>query len=145
MSRPIMLSLNPQWFEKIMTGEKTREVRKRVPMQKGPYKVYLYCTKAGETIYRAGVKGKIKPYLMNGTVCGEFTCVTTIDYTPPWSGHVLGTCLTAPELYAYAAGAEKLSYMVIEDPVLYDKPKSLADFGLKYAPQSWQYLEEEEE
>lgn len=144
MSRPILLSLNPKWFELIMTGRKTIEVRKRAPLQTHPYKVYLYCTKAGEVIYRAGVKGKFKPYQMNGTVCGEFTCVSTTEYSPPWRDHELGTCLTAPELYKYAAGANKLCYMKIENPILYDKPKQLADFGITWAPQSWCYLEDEE-
>ena len=142
--RAIMLSLNPKWFEPIMNGKKTFEVRKRAPLQEHPYKVYLYCTMNGGPIYRAGIKGKIKPYLMNGTVCGEFTCVSTTDRNPPWKDNIGGTCLTAPEMYVYAGKAEKLSFMAIKDPIIYDKPKHLSDFGIKYAPQSWCYLKEEE-
>lgn len=88
MNKSIMLSLNPKWFESIMSGQKTREVRKRAPLQRHPYKVYLYCTKNGNDIYRCGVKGKFKPFL-------------------------------------------------------YEKPKNLADFGIKRAPQSWCYLKGE--
>lgn len=143
MNKSIMLSLNPKWFELIMSGQKTREVRKRAPLQRHPYKVYLYCTKNGNDVYRCGVKGKFKPYLMNGSVCGEFTCVSTTEYSEPWRDKAFGTCLTAPEMYKYAAGAKKLSFMAIENPILYEKPKNLADFGIKRAPQSWCYLKGE--
>ena len=139
--RDVLLSLNPQWFEPIMDGRKTFEVRKRAPLQKHPYKVYLYCTKSGETIYRAGNKGKVKPYLMNGTVCGEFTCVSTTEYNPPWHGKTAGTCLTERELWDYMGGFYgKLYFMKIKDPIIYDKPKTLEDFGLKWVPQSWCYI-----
>lgn len=146
MIKDVMLSLNPQWIKPIMTGRKTFEVRKRAPLQRHPYKVYLYCTKGGEELWLAGIldldTGKVKreSALLNGTVCGEFTCVNTTEYTPPWIKAPIGTCLTAKELYAYQGTATKLCFMRIENPVLYDKPKSLEDFGLHRAPQSWQYI-----
>lgn len=144
MSRDVLLSLNPQWFEPIMDGRKTFEVRKRAPLQKHPYKVYLYCTKSGETIYRAGIKGKVKPYLMNGTVCGEFTCVSTTEYGPSLKDVPNGSYLTMKRLYNYLGGGEKLCFMKIKDPIIYDKPKSLEDFGIKWVPQSWCYVERKE-
>ena len=141
MSRDVLLSLNPQWFNPIMDGRKTIEVRKRAPLQKHPYKVYLYCTKSGETIYRAGIKGKVKPYLMNGTVCGEFTCVSTTEYGPSLCGIPGGTYLTVKQLYEYMGSGKKLCFMSIRDPVLYDRPLTLEDFGLKRPPMSWCYTE----
>ena len=137
------MSLNPQWFMPIMSGLKRREVLKRAPLNRHPYKVYLYCTKGGEPVFRNGIIGTdVRPYLMNGTVCGEFTCVSTVEYGPPWRDKVFGTCLSAPQLYQYAAGAEKLCFMAIENPILYEKPKTLEDFGLTRAPMSWCYLKE---
>ena len=144
MSRPILMSLNPQWFHLIAAGMKTFEVRKRAPMQKHPYKVYLYCTKHGEDAYRAGVIGKFESYKMNGTVCGEFTCAFTVQQTPPWSLNTFGTCLTARQLCDYAGGAEYLYYMAISNFQLYEKPKRLEDFGMKIPPVSWQYIDEED-
>lgn len=142
MSRDVLMSLNPEWFEPIMDGRKTIEVRKRAPLQKHPYKVYLYCTKGGEDVYRAGIIGRdIKPYKMNETVCGEFTCVSTTEYGPSLSRIPGGTYLTMKQLYKYMGASRKLCFMAIKDPVLYDTPLSLENFGLTRAPQSWCYVE----
>lgn len=147
MSRDVLLSLNPEWFKPIMDGRKTIEVRKRAPLQKHPYKVYLYCTKGGEDIYRAGIIGRdIRPYKMNGTVCGEFTCISTTEHNPQWHEKTAGTCLTERELWDYMGGFYgKLCFMEIQDPILYDTPLNLEDFGLIRAPQSWCYVERKED
>ena len=147
MSRDVLLSLNPQWFEPIMDGRKTIEVRKRAPLQKHPYKVYLYCTKGGENLYLSkfkqnGAYGSHEICKLNGTVCGEFTCVSTTEYNPPWHGKTAGTCITERELWDYMDRFYgKLCFMAIKDPILYDVPLTLEDFGLTRAPQSWQYVE----
>lgn len=140
MSKDVLMSINPKWVKKIVTGLKTIEVRKRAPLQEHPYKVYVYCTKSGEPLWRAGIIGKIEPYVMNGTVCGEFTCVSTTEYEPSLRNIPGGTCLTPKELYEYMGAGEKLCFMAIKDPILYDEPKSLEDFGLKRPPQSWCYV-----
>jgi len=140
--RSVILSLRPEWVQKIVSGEKTREVRKRAPLTKHPYKVYIYCTKGGVEAWSWVKDMHRKPYKMNGAVCGEFTCVSTTEYTPPWTNNLLGTCLTAEELKRYAGNTKSLSYMAIENVVIYDKPKKLEDFGLNRAPQSWCYVKE---
>ena len=43
--KAVMLSLRPQWCEKIFNGEKTIEVRKSRPFLDMPFKVLIYCTK----------------------------------------------------------------------------------------------------
>lgn len=40
----IMISIQPQWVEKILNGEKTIEIRKTMPKSELPVKVYIYCT-----------------------------------------------------------------------------------------------------
>ena len=142
--KPILMSLNPQWFSPIATGRKWFEVRKHAPMQKHPYKVYLYCTKGGEAAWLAGIRGQREPYLMNGTVCGEFTCVETREMHGPWQFHTIGTGLSEAQLINYAAGDDTLYYMMIQDMTLYNEPKKLEDFGMSRAPMSWQYLPEKE-
>jgi len=136
------MSIRPEWVKLILTGYKTKEVRKRAPLIRHPYKVYIYCTKGGDPIHRVGKNGK--PYLMNGTVCGEFICTSTVEDTPPWRASPGGTFLTARQLYEYGKDAQKLCFMTINDPVLYEEPKYLKDFGQKTAPQSWRYIEVEE-
>ena len=43
--KQIMISIKPQWVEKIFNGEKTLEIRKTMPKCELPCKVYIYCTK----------------------------------------------------------------------------------------------------
>lgn len=102
MDKPkILISIHPQWCEKIFNGEKTIEVRKSRPKIDTPFKVYIYCTKPkifGELIMCksdensklfgygkvVGInKGFKKPEdeLLLGKVIGEFICdkVDTYD------------------------------------------------------------------
>ncbi len=43
--KAIMLSVRPEWVEKILNKEKTIEIRKSKPSCELPVKVYIYCTK----------------------------------------------------------------------------------------------------
>ena len=47
MSKAVLISIRPQWCEKIASGEKTIEVRKTRPKLKTPFKCYIYCTLQG--------------------------------------------------------------------------------------------------
>lgn len=141
MSKDIILSLHPKWFKPIMDGRKFFEVRKRAPLQKGPFKVYLYCTK-GEEAWLDEIVEKRESYRLNGTICGEFTCYYIVDRRPPFYSSNVGTCLEARELYKYMSGSDHLCFLRIIDPIMYDKPKSLEDFGLTRPPQSWCYVKD---
>lgn len=39
-----MLSIRPEWCQKIISGEKTIEIRKTRPKLETPFKCYIYCT-----------------------------------------------------------------------------------------------------
>lgn len=41
MSKSVMLSIRPKWCEKIISGEKTVEVRKTRPKLETPFKCYI--------------------------------------------------------------------------------------------------------
>lgn len=43
--KAVMLSLRPQWCEKIFNGSKSIEVRKSRPSMPTPFTVYVYQTK----------------------------------------------------------------------------------------------------
>ena len=45
ITKKILISIQPQWVEKILNGEKTIEIRKTMPKCELPVKVYIYCTK----------------------------------------------------------------------------------------------------
>lgn len=44
MKRAILMSIQPQWLEKILNREKLIEIRKTMPKCELPIDVYLYCT-----------------------------------------------------------------------------------------------------
>lgn len=115
--KSILLSINPKWAEKILSGEKTIEVRKTAPIT--PCKVYLYATKP---ICR---------------VVGEFVCGGVTDCFD-------GSCLTQDELDEYGGG-KALYGWTVKDAARYYKPLELENFikengaTVTYPPQSWMY------
>lgn len=92
MSKAVMLSIRPKWCEKIVSGEKTIEVRKTRPKMNTPFKGYIYCTveMAGyDALWVSDAPTREKYSFMavpaylenpkgvnkgNGKVIGEFTC-----------------------------------------------------------------------
>ena len=56
--KAIMISIQPQWVEKILNGEKTIEIRKTKPSCELPCKVYIYCTMGKNTITYIERKGE---------------------------------------------------------------------------------------
>ena len=95
MSKAVMISIRPNWCEKICRGEKTIEIRKTRPKLETPFKCYIYCTKAKERLIgilkdgdeNYGETYHGKPVFIKtdeGSVCdmwgkrqkviGEFTC-----------------------------------------------------------------------
>lgn len=154
MAKSVLISIRPEWVEKILAGEKTLEVRKTRPNMGTPFKCYIYCTNSGVA---RGMWGK------HGKVVGEFTCNKVTNVTNLFSNSqfwlneddVLQTCLSATEIRKYANGANGLYGWHISYLVGYDKPKELCEFKglrktkfgympveIKRPPQSWCYVEE---
>lgn len=90
--KAVILSLRPQWCEKIFNGEKTIEIRKSCPSIPTPFKVYVYQTK---------IKFKVKNWQENfqsivftpnggveegsGKVIGSFVCDRIDEFDSEWS------------------------------------------------------------
>lgn len=164
MTKSILISIHPQWIVKIARGEKTIEVRKSRPKLGPPFKCYIYCTKAQNPVLVALQNLEDSPYVMtcgtgtrrypvedaswarllNGTVCGEFTCDHIYQYTTMAIKD--GTdicdedmerlsCLTHRELVDYEASSMKgeglwyfgLYGWHIADLKIYDEPKELSE------------------
>ena len=49
--KSILISVRPEWVEKILNGDKTIEIRKSAPKCDLPVEVYIYCTKGGDILY----------------------------------------------------------------------------------------------
>lgn len=45
MRKAVLISIRPEWCQKIASGEKTIEVRKNRPKLAPPFKCYIYCTR----------------------------------------------------------------------------------------------------
>lgn len=138
MSKAVLISIRPEWCEKIINGRKTIEVRKTRPKMNPPFKCYIY--KCG-----------------NGKVIGEFLCDQIIEDRT--YGHneefYRAACMSAYDAAAYAMQSPMYGWH-ISDLRVYDHPRDLWEFtGLRQTrfgwepvpitrpPQSWRYVEEE--
>ena len=87
MSKAVLISIRPQWCQKIAFGEKTIEVRKTKPKLETPFKCYIYCTRDKHLAFMQNQTGTnliacmdvdaaipVGGAIGNGKVIGEFTC-----------------------------------------------------------------------
>ena len=135
--KAVMLSLRPQWADKIFNGIKTIEVRKSRPSLDMPFRVYVYQTKhkGGKEI----VSEVFNSVYGGGKVIGEFVCdkiekidiqaqiTTTLSERWTFNGIAKQACLTAEQLEEYLNGGMGYGWHITE-PKLYDKPKELGEF-----------------
>lgn len=75
--KAIMISIQPQYVEKILNGEKTIEIRKTMPKCELPCKVYIYCTMGKNTIVYVERKGEEDWY---GNIAKNTMIVTRPKY-----------------------------------------------------------------
>lgn len=130
--KSVLISIRPQWVEKIVRGEKTVEVRKTAPKEV-PFKDYIYCS-YGDMKTNYYLKGR-------GKVIGEFICDKVDEYTfSHYKAEYRVThdeqksmCLNQPELIRYGKGKTLYGWH-ISDLKIYDKPKELSEF---YRPCSY--------
>ena len=152
--KSVLISIRPEWCQKIMAGRKTIEVRRTRPKMNPPFKCYIY--KCG-----------------NGKVVGEFLCDQIIEDRT--YGHneefYRAACMSAYDAAAYAMQSPMYGWH-ISNLKIYDTPKELIEFhtwkkckscnksgyestaciydenciipaAITKAPQSWCYVEEE--
>ena len=156
--KSVLISIKPEWVEKILDGSKTIEIRKSMPKCKLPCKVYIYETKdkvlVGDhfervnTIYfggKATYRIKKDYYYGQGKVVAEFTLnkIDIIDIYDPtiWlDGQQFDInefenkcCLTADNLMEYIGYGSEEKYSrgyawYIDNLIVYDEPKWLNEF-----------------
>lgn len=106
-----LISIRPRWCQKIISGEKTIEVRKTRPRLNPPLKCYIYQT------------GK-------GGVIGEFICHEFIEINGTeriTSDIARGTCLAPAEIHQYLGAASGYGWR-ISNLKIYNTPRGLEDF-----------------
>lgn len=167
MSKAVMLSIRPKWVEKIVSGEKTIEVRKTRPKLDTPFKCYIYCTlpKYPHEDFIA-TDYPMPQFYGGGKVIGEFICDRCCGIVCVGFDVVNAAKLTREDLEAYLAGGEGYGWH-ISDLRIYDPPRELSEFqratdpcdschaeytwectdckkwggNIKRPPQSWCYVE----
>ena len=159
MSKAVLISIRPEWCEKIINGRKTIEVRKTRPKKMNPpFKCYIYrsvqggvigefvCDDIFERIVQVGMSRETPKYCL---------CDWNMDCTP-LDGILSDACLTLDELETYLYGGVGYGWH-ISNLKIYDHPRDLWEFAalqretefgwepvqITRPPQSWRYVEEE--
>lgn len=158
--KAIIISIRPEWCEKILNGEKTIELRKTLPNCKYPIDVYIYCTKSDKwhLDWEYGWKSigwvcwicwnkKTHHYQKyqerySGKVIAKFTLPygLLLDRYDAWVITEKAK-VSKEEFFEYKGTKKEIYGWKIENPIVFKKPKELSEFGLKRPPQSWQYIE----
>lgn len=125
--RAVLMSMKPQWWEKILAGEKLLEIRKSAPKggagEPEPWPLLVL-------VYVSGT----------GAVQGQFSCEGWVKTNYLQFLERL-SCVPLEDLEKYAGGpGKKLCGWVIKSAEKFDTPSPLAEFGLDRPPMSWQLL-----
>ena len=153
MAKAVLISIHPEWVDKILTGTKALEARRTRPNLGTPFKCYVYCTKGRKPWALDGFPG----IRQDGNVVAEFTCdridCADIPY-PAYMGELArhwtdDSCCTYWQLHRYFYH-DNAYFWHISNLKIYGKPLDLAAFqkygdnAIKRPPQSWCYVEEKE-
>lgn len=164
----VMLSIRPEWCEKILSGRKTTELRKTKPKLELPFKCYIYCTYGlglieyhdscyPNTLLTQKVDSvHIWGNCCNGKVIGEFICDAMLSHCEMGDADLAEqmSCVKREKIREYAGDKEVFGWHISELKI-YDKPLELRNFKvqqsneiwsftkrLEKAPQSWCYVME---
>lgn len=155
--KSVLISIRPQWVEKIANGEKTIEVRKSAPKEV-PFKCYIYESRNGghrckrcnekDSCYSYAPKN-VGCYNGSGKVIGEFICDKVDEYnfhngltefnSMGLPSRIYGSylifaddyksmCLSYDEVKNYGKGKTLYGWH-ISDLKIYDRPKELSEFN----------------
>lgn len=154
MAKAVLISIRPEWVEKIANEWKTIEVRKTKPSLETPFKCYIYCTNTrpflvwGDVFrgdwftefthlsgYGRAEADKIWD-VFNGHVVGEFVCDKIDTINPEMDPYgiydvdddfVAQTRLVNGALWDYGKGATLYGWHIV-DLRIYDQLRELTEF-----------------
>lgn len=119
----ILLSIKPEYVDRIFNGSKKYEFRKHLPQVKVD-KLVVYST---DPVQR--VVGEVE-------VLGSLT----MKPTPLWEATKQLAGISRAKYRAYFKGCAAASAFQLGQTWLYETPKTLEEIGVKSAPQSFIYL-----
>lgn len=126
--KAVLMSMKPEWWEKILAGEKDLEIRKTAPTggagEPEPWPLLVL-------VYVSGT----------GAVQGQFYCHGYIK-TNLLAGIHQRACLPLSDLVDYAGGpGRSVCAWTVKNPKKYTTHRHLVELGLERPPMSWQYVE----
>lgn len=130
--REVLISIQPRWVEKIVSGKKTVEVRKNKPKLETPFKVYIYETQGRTETPWVDEDGH-EIFKGRGQVIGEFVCDKIVQFENSWFDEALPetvarSCVPMHDFIVYL-GAKDYGYgWHITDLVVYDETRELSEF-----------------
>ena len=137
--KAVLLSIKKEWLDKIMASEKVIEVRKTMPWEiSHPFVVFCYETKTG-----GGAGHVVAAFICNDIekldCLREFPdCIAGSKLPAMTAQFVKESCLTFEQLLEYGNNVGVLYGWKVTEP--HGINMQLSDFGVKRAPQSWQYV-----
>ena len=121
----ILLSIKPEYANRIFDGQKQYEYRKRIP-KKEVSKIVVYSSAPEQA------------------VIGEVEVVKTLNMkpTPLWNSTKANAGISRSKYRKYFSGCTMAYAFVIGSSEKYPTSKSLADFNIQSATQSFVYLDD---
>ena len=137
MAKAVLISIRPEWCQKIASGRKSMELRKTKPNLQTPFKCYIYCTNRkyealwkyrGEYYYDRQFPNE-RPDRANGKVVGEFVCDGFLSHCEMANADIAEaqSLVKRERILEYAREKEVFGWH-ISNLVIYDKPKELSEF-----------------
>ena len=138
----VLLSIRPEWCQKILEGKKTMEIRKSFPkdFRGQPFKCFIYCTKgqnlsywkAQDHFYFDDRSHNAPDRCVDGMVIGEFTCDCVYEVAP--LNHApddleAQACMDRDQIWEYTHGKGYAWH--ITELKAYVAPRDLAAFHLR--------------
>lgn len=120
-----MLAIKPEYVEKIFDGLKRYEYRRKCPNCQVS-KIVIY-----ETAPVSKIVGEVDVDEMLGTAPHVL-----YDMTEKWSG------ISKEKYDEYFDGSRQAYAYSLNHPVIFSRPASIEEYGLRGAPQSYVYLED---
>ena len=118
----ILLSVKPEYIDKIFAGSKTFEYRRKLP-QKTISSIILYATDPVQQIV------------------GEVEVIGTISASPSalWEQTKHSAGISRAKYRDYFRKCKNANAFILGTVTKYHPPKELSDYGINSAPQSFQY------
>lgn len=151
----VLISIQSKWCEKIISGEKTVEVRKSRPARATPFKAFIYCTVGNPTLNIPISDERLRADLLvngmqsmncpigNGKIIGEFLCDdiqwnggSSLIVKEDREAAIRGSCVSWEDLRKYLGIVPGMSVYDkrcefycwhISDLKIYDEPINLCE------------------